>query len=174
MDVEDHEQAQQIIQTVSQAIQQKVHQRIARIVTKCLETVFDDPYQFKIVFEQSRGKTEARLLFVRNGLEVHPLSASGGGVVDVAAFALRLACLLMSRPRSRKLMILDEPFRFVDLVGQQRICQLLEILAKEMGVQFVMVTHEDELESGKVVILSQKEHNPDFDFQVDVKQRKKR
>lgn len=151
--VTDAEEAQRVAQIVAQAVQEQAHARIASVVSKCLEAVFDEPYEFKILFEQKRGRTEARLVFVRDDLEVDPLTASGGGVVDVAAFALRLACLLLSKPALRKVVILDEPFRFVSAEYRQRVRTMVESLAKDMEVQFIMVTHMNELKMGTTVEL---------------------
>src|SRR6185503_13063551 len=80
--------AQEILQLLAQAVQQQAHTKISGVVSSCLSAVFDDPYEFRVQFDRKRGRTEASLRFVRGGLEVDPLTASGGGVVDVAAFAL--------------------------------------------------------------------------------------
>ena len=81
------------------------------------------------------------------------LDAAGGGVVDLTSFAQRLAALMLSQPASRKLLILDEPFRFLSAVYRPTACQLIESLAEEMGVQMVIVTHSEELMTGKVISL---------------------
>lgn len=146
-------EAQVIIQSVAKAVQQEAHERIASVVCRCLEAVFDDPYEFEISFESKRGRTEAVLEFVRQDTRMDPLSAAGGGVVDVAAFALRLACLVLAKPRNRRVLFLDEPFRFVSENFRSRIRDLLLTISEEMGVQIVMVTHIDELRIGKIVEL---------------------
>ena len=145
------EESRKIFQEVSQVVQQMAHTRIASVVSKCLESVFDDPYEFKILFDMKRGRTEARLVFMRNGIEVDPMTASGGGIIDVASFALRLACLSLSRPPLRKLLVLDEPFKFVSQNYRKQIRSLLETLAKEMDFQFFFVTHIPDLQCGKVI-----------------------
>jgi DNA repair exonuclease SbcCD ATPase subunit len=145
------EQAQQLVQEVAQHVQQQVHNRIAGVVSRCLKAVFDEPYEFKIHFERKRGRTEARLVFVRDGEEIVPMQGSGGGVIDVAGFALRLACLVLARPAVRRLVVLDEPFKFVSSEYRERVRDLLETLSEEMGIQFVMVTHIPELQTGKVI-----------------------
>lgn len=145
--------AQEILQHLAQAVQQQAHQKISEVVSSCLSTVFDDPYQFHIVFERKRGRTEAHLRFRRGDLDVDPLTASGGGMVDVAAFALRVACLVLHRPRLNKLVVLDEPFRFVSSQYQENVRTMLEELADEMGIQMVMVTHNDNLATGKIIEL---------------------
>lgn len=142
-----------VIQEVAQHIQQQAHNQIAAVVTKGLQSVFDEPYTFKIDFEKKRGRTEARLIFERDGLELDPLTASGGGVIDVAAFSLRVACLALSRPAVRPLLILDEPFKNVSKANGylDRIPALLEILCEDIGIQIIMVTHIEELKVGKIV-----------------------
>lgn len=148
------EQASQLVQQISQQVQQRVHGRISAVVSKCLSTVFDDPYEFQIRIDRKRGKTEARLVFVRDNLEIDPLESAGGGVVDVAAFALRLACVLCSLPPLRRVLILDEPFKHLHKESRLKVAQLLETLSIETGTQFILVTHFEEVEIGKVIHLS--------------------
>jgi DNA repair exonuclease SbcCD ATPase subunit len=150
-------EAQSVLQTIAQTVQQKAHEQIATIVTRCLQVVFpDDPYEFKILFEKKRSKTEARLVFCRNGEEFDPIEETGGGCVDVASFALRLACMLLQTPQSRRLMVLDEPVKHLDENAIERFRDLIETLAKEMKVQFIIITHFEQLQAGKVVRLTKR------------------
>jgi DNA repair exonuclease SbcCD ATPase subunit len=121
------------------------------VVTKSLQAVFDDPYEFRIHFERKRGRTEARLVFERGGEEIDPMEASGGGPVDVASFALRLSCMMLSRPPIRRLLVLDEPFKFVSPNLRDRVRRLIEALSGEFGIQIIMVTHMDELRAGEII-----------------------
>lgn len=147
-----HQEAQRIVQHLASEVQNQVHGRISQIVSRCLTAVFvEDPYEFQIEFEIKRGKTEAKLQFVRDGVVVDPLTASGGGVVDVASFALRLAALVLTKPPRRKLLVLDEPFRFVSADYRDRVRQLLLRLSEELGLQIIMVTHDPALQVGNVV-----------------------
>ena len=148
-------QAQQILQSLAQTVQEKVHQRIVEVVSACLSAVFEEPYLFTIRFEKKRGRTEARLLFVRGELEVDPLTASGGGVVDVAAFALRVAALSLYRPPLSRVLVLDEPFRFVSEQYQPRIRAMLEEISQKIGMQLVMVTHNPIYATGTVLNLEE-------------------
>lgn len=142
-----------LAQGVATIIQEQAHKKIANIVSRSLEAVFDEPYEFKIIFEQKRGRTEASLVFTRDGMDIDPMSASGGGVVDVAALALRLSCLLLARPPLRRLLVLDEPLKFLSVEYRPRAKRLIETLSKELNVQFLIVTHLAELRCGKVVEL---------------------
>ena len=144
---------QDLAQRVAQGIQQKTHSLIAEVVSKCLETVFDEPYHFQINFERKRGKTEANLIFERDGMEIDPMTSSGGGVLDIASFALRLSAIILTKPHTRKLIIMDEPFRFLSETYRPKIRQLLEELSVQYDFQFIMVTHIKELICGKNIAL---------------------
>jgi DNA repair exonuclease SbcCD ATPase subunit len=147
----DHSEAQVTAQLLSTVLQNKVHRRIAGVVTKCLQSVFPKPYAFDIQFKSKRGKTEAHLLFKRNGESVDPTTGAGGGAVDVASFALRCAAMLLSRPSCRKIVILDEPFKFVSERHREAVRNMLLDLSKELDIQVIQVTHIPELMVGKKI-----------------------
>ena len=89
-----------------------------------------------------------------NGDEIeNVLNSDSGGVVEVAAFALRLSCLILSKPSLRRIIILDEPFKYVSEEYRENIRLLLEGLSRDFKVQFIMVTHITELQTGKVIRL---------------------
>lgn len=147
-------EAQRHAQAVAEAVQRHTHAGVAGVVSRCLSAVFDDPYEFDIVFERKRGRTEARLVLSRDGVAVEPESGAEGGVLDVCAFALRLACLMLSRPRPRLCVVLDEPFKWVHGTEQRRkVRDLLLALSEELGVQIIMVTGIDALKCGNVIEL---------------------
>lgn len=138
------EQAQKLIQHAAQIVQTEAHKHISTVVTRCL-ALFDDPYTFDIRFERKRGKTEAELCFIRNGMVLdNPLEQAGGGCVEVAAFALRLACIILQRPPLRRLMVLDEPFKCIrGKHNRDRVRDLILSLAHELDMQFILcVDHE--------------------------------
>lgn len=146
--------AQEITQQIAQATQQQAHAQIATVVGRCLDAVFgEEAYDFQIMFERKRGKTEARLVFLRDGDEIDPLEGSGGGVIDVAAFALRIAALIATRPPARRLLILDEPVKMLSKEYSERFRELLEALSEEMGIQILLITHNEEIATGKVIMI---------------------
>lgn len=148
--VRDSISAQTIIQQTAKLVQEAAHRQFATIVTRCIAAVYKEPYEFRIEFVRKRGRTEAKLQFYRDGELFNPLLESGGGVVDVAAFALRLATILLSRPKLRRVMILDEPFKHVDKSHIGRVAALLHSLVEELDFQFLVVTHQRKLMTGTV------------------------
>ena len=145
--LKDHEDAREVIRNVAIETQQQLSFHIEDITSLALEAIFPDPYQLIAEFVQRRNKTECDLYFVRNGNRVDPLSASGGGAVDVAAFALRVASWSMSHPKSRNTIVLDEPMRFLSRDHQEKASQMLKELSIRLGIQFLIITHNDMLTS---------------------------
>ncbi len=154
---ESLEEARQIVQSIAEDMQQRAHNRIARVVTRCLAAVFDDPYEFQIRFEQKRGKTEAVLGFTRDGERyTDPLNELGGGVLDVAALALRLSCVMVSRPPAERTFILDEPWANVrGEENKKRTRNMLNILAEEFKVQWIINTDVESYRLGRIIDLTE-------------------
>lgn len=152
-----HEQAREIIRETGLKTQQALAFHVSDITSLALQSVFDDPYELIVDFVHRRNKTECDLFFERNGSRVNPMAASGGGAVDVAAFALRVASWSMQHPRTRSVIVLDEPMRFLSTGLQPKASEMLEQLSKRLGLQFIIVTHEEELadEADQVFEVSQ-------------------
>ena len=142
-----HEQAREIIREVALKTMSQISFHISDITSLALEAVFDNPYKLVTDFVQRRNKTECDLYFERDGNRVDPLSASGVGAVDIASFALRIASWSMNRPHSRNVIILDEPFKCLSDNYQEKASQMMKELSEKLGLQFVIVTHNDILAS---------------------------
>lgn len=142
-------EATQILRDLYEQTQERFHGQIMQIVSYCLKEVFgDNAYQFKIVFAQKRNQVEAEIKFVRDGEEFDPLSAAGGGCLDVAVFGLRMAVIYLTRNTLRSIMVLDEPFRYLSEEYRPKMASLLESLATEFDFQFIMITHSPDFAIG--------------------------
>lgn len=153
-----HEKARELIKTAGLKTQEALGFHISDITSLALEAVFPEPYDLVVDFIERRNKTECDLLFKRNGQAVDPIEASGGGAVDVAAFALRVASWSMKHPRSRPTIILDEPMRFLSTDLQPNASLMLKEISEKLGIQFIIITHESELtqEADKVIEVSKR------------------
>jgi DNA repair exonuclease SbcCD ATPase subunit len=137
------EEAREVIRVVGQKTQAELEFRISDITSLALAAVYDNPYELKTEFVMRRNKTECDLLFVRDGERIDPLTASGGGAVDVAAFALRVASWSMARPRSANVMILDEPGKHIKGVdANRRVLELMQQISRRLRIQILMVADE--------------------------------
>lgn len=150
--------AKELVLAVANQTQANIGTRISELVSLALASVFDDPYEFEVEFVQRAGRTEADLWFVRDGNKIEPLVASGGGPVDIASFALRLAVWTLAK--TAPVFLLDEPFRNLSSDKHERAGLMLKELSNKLGIQILSVSHSPmviagadrvfEVESGKV------------------------
>lgn len=142
-DLRRHEQAREVIREVGLKTQQQLSFHISDITSLALEAVFDDPYELVVEFIQRRNKTECDLFFVRNNHRMDPLDSSGIGAVDVAAFALRVASWSMQYPKSRNVLILDEPFKHLKGRGPNlRVLEMIKQVSEKLNFQIIMISDE--------------------------------
>src|SRR3990167_10500776 len=67
-------------------------------------------------------------------------------MLDVVSFLMRLVIWGMNPDRSEPIFLLDEPFKFFkDKDGFEGISSLLAQLRDEMGMQFLIVSHDEEM-----------------------------
>jgi chromosome segregation ATPase len=143
---EDISRALEIIQVTAKLTQQQLEIHISELVSLALEAVFPTPYKMVLKFETRRNRSETDLLLQdETGNLLSPMDSVGGGVVDVAAFALRIALWSLRRPKPRAVMIMDEPLKFLSKDLQNRASTMISEISKKLGVQFIIVSHEEGL-----------------------------
>ena len=70
------------------------------------------------------------------------------GAVDVASFGLRVALWSLRRPRPAPVISLDEPFKHLsDDMGETAI-DMLKLISKRLGMQFIVSSHSPDLKAG--------------------------
>lgn len=138
-----HEEAREIIRLVGLQTQEVLQYHISDITSLAMEAVFPDPYKLEISFVKRRNKLECDIMFSRDGKAIDPLESSGGGAVDVASFALRVASWSLRNPKKRNVIILDEPFRFLSAKYQPAASRMLKEISEKLQIQFIIVTHEE-------------------------------
>lgn len=137
----DLDKARAIHQKAAVDTQENLRVRVESLVTNALRAVFrDKDLAFHLAFEMKRGRTECVLTMSEDGHQIDPLLGHGGGPCDIASFALR--CAFWSMDRTRPVMILDEPMKFLrgsDLLTLA--ANMVKTVADKLGLQIIMVTH---------------------------------
>lgn len=133
------EKAQLFLQLTAKEIQNNIRFHIEDIVQKVIDVCFPDKYKFKLEFVLKRNKTEGNLNFYENDRIIDPMSASGGGLVNIACFAMRIA--LWSISRTNPVILLDEPFGNLSEDLQPKAGEILKELSDKLGIQIIMITH---------------------------------
>lgn len=145
------EEARALVQRAAQMTQDQVRYHITELGTTALQAVFEDQIQLDLQFQEQRDKTVANLRFLRgDGLVgVDPVDADSGGACDVAAEALRDSLWYLRRPRTRAVMVRDEPFKNINDPSremQRRAAEMVRQISDRLGIQFLVVTMLPELE----------------------------
>lgn len=141
-----HVKAREVIRQVGLKTQRQLSYNISEITTMALNAVLDDPYDLELEFVERRNKTECDIWLTRRDRRTSADPDDGfvgGGAIDIAAFALRVASWSMQRPRSRNVLILDEPFKH--LKGEhinRKMLEMLREVSRRLGVQIIMVSDE--------------------------------
>jgi DNA repair exonuclease SbcCD ATPase subunit len=139
----DIEKIQALFQLIAKQTQEKIRFHIEDIVQMALDACYFDDYEFRVNFEIRRGKTEADLIFVKDDQPVNPIDATGGGVVDITAFALRIA--IWSLSKTDNVIIFDEPFKHLSRNLRSQAGRILKKLSSKLYLQNIIVTHDDEI-----------------------------
>jgi ABC-type arginine transport system ATPase subunit len=140
--VEFMEEAREIIRIVGIETQKQLQYHISDIASLALESIFENPYKLILEFLKRRNKIECDILFERDEIRYdEPLENSGGGTIDVATYALRIASWSMERPQTRNIIILDEPLKNVSTEYQELASEMLKEVADKLNIQFIIVTH---------------------------------
>ena len=143
INIETIQKSRAVVQEVAQKTQQNLEFHISNIVSMALSAVFPKPPGFVVRFEVRRNKTECDLLFVEDENEYSPLTGSGGGPIDIASFALRVA--YWSLNKNRPVLILDEPFRNLSPDLHEKAGEMLKLVSERLCLQIIMVSHSDDI-----------------------------
>lgn len=139
-----HEKALEIVKQVGLEMQKQLEYHLSEQVSLAMEAIFDDPYKLKANFIEKRGKTEVELLFTKRDLEFPPIGSAGGGAIDIASLALRIAYWSMRQDKKvRPLLLLDEPFS--QLKGEEanrRALAIVQEISQKLGLQVISVSDE--------------------------------
>lgn len=148
--VKDSNAAAYVIRLIAKQTQQNLEFHVSNIVTSALRAIDpgDWPEEFVMRFE-IRGRaggeqTECDMFFKEAGEEYAPELGSGGGPLDVASFALRIA--YWSLKKNRSTFLLDEPFKYVSPDLQNRTSKMVKMMCDMLGIQIILISHALDIE----------------------------
>ena len=145
-DAENYEAARTIFMEASRRTQLSVKSYIEGLVTKVIG-VFGRDYKFLVDFDLKKDRTECILRVQEGDKEPYvPREDQGGGLRDIIGFALRIVLSSLERPRSRPILVLDEP---MNQMGVYSVAggSLIKEISDKLGFQIIIITHDTELMS---------------------------
>lgn len=129
--------------------------RVNELGTLALKSVMDEDSALRVDLVERRNRVEADVFIEREGHLTRPMSGSAGGEIDLVALALQVSFWAMGR-KTRPILILDEPLKWLkgaDLPS--RGAEFMEKLSKELGLQFIIVSHiTEQVEHSNVIEVS--------------------
>jgi hypothetical protein len=156
----DAEQA--VLSHTSRSMMTDLVSRIEEPVSAALQLLWEDDRLFRFRFGEYRGEPAAwREVLKREGTEedysaFDPDEQSGGGVSDIVSLILDLSFTQLIDPPPGGIFSRDEPAKQVDRQGGDRKTQNIAFFLKEFvartGIQFVFITHNDQLEKAGDVV----------------------
>lgn len=137
----------EIFALIQQATQQQVKEGFEKLVTYALQYIFEQNYKFELYFERRGNLQECNFKFLSpEGIEItDPMEAMGGGILDVASIALRIALLELHKPKNTSFIAFDEPTRNVSALFIGRCGQFFKEINRKIHRQIVIVTHQEAL-----------------------------
>lgn len=143
------EEAKALLQKVAKQTQDQLRYHITELGSMALDAVFGNGTKLDLEFQEKAGKTVAVLQFKDSeGRPTDPLSQDSGGAADIAALALRCSLWSMQHPRTRAVMVLDEPLKNINDPSremQRRAAEMIKQVSERLGMQFIVVTMLPEL-----------------------------
>lgn len=143
-EISAHIEARDTIAKVIRLTQFRIKKYIEKTVTLAIRSVFDRPYTFHLKFKEQRNRVECIATVRERGNIRDPKSDMGGGLMDIIAIGFRVALLLIENPRSRMVLLLDQPFSHCGGLIKKAAIMVKE-LSRELSVQFIIITHERRL-----------------------------
>jgi DNA repair exonuclease SbcCD ATPase subunit len=140
------ERAREVVRQVGIKTVRELEFHISNIATLALESVFENPSELMARFVERRNRLECDIyLQDSEGERIDPMDESGGSVVNITSFALRIASWTMGRPRSNNFIVMDEPFNNVPAELQGKVSAMLHEISERLELQLIIVTHSPEL-----------------------------
>lgn len=131
-----------LFSSVLTSLRRTVIKELRTIVTPVIKHVFiDENFSFDIQYKQS-GNNHYYTPIIRDGTKIRiPKSDSGGGIIPILDFTLRVAFLELGSKKVEKVLFLDEPFGGLGLLSY-RTADIISKLSKRLGIQFIINTHD--------------------------------
>jgi len=140
----------EVLTVVQEMTRNKIKEGFENMVSYALKSVFNQDYKFVLSFDKRGNLSELdfNILAPERTEAGDPLDSSGGGVLDVAALALRIALLELSKPKIPGFICLDESFKHVSSVYLANCSKFLTNINKKIARQIILVTHQNNFIEG--------------------------
>jgi ABC-type thiamine transport system ATPase subunit len=139
---EDLNRAVTAMNQISEESHHALLRHIETTVTAGLESIFGPGMSLKLTPSTHGKLTTTEITIVSNGMETGILSARGGGVAAIVGLLIRMVLVVLD-DRVDKTLVLDETLAQVSREYEEPLAEFVQNLARETGLQLIIITHSD-------------------------------
>tara|TARA_Y100000034_G_C6780063_1_gene348592 strand:+ start:221 stop:820 length:600 start_codon:yes stop_codon:yes gene_type:complete len=132
------------LMTVSANYRDQLCNLFTSLVTEALTSIFEKDIRFNIKLYSYRNEPAIDISVIEDNLEVDPQKSCGGGLNDVISFVIKIIFIYLKR--SSKIIILDEPLKFLSRDYIEQSSNFIHEISKRMNIQIILVSHKPDLE----------------------------
>lgn len=140
-----NDETQQILFQSIKIINQEFKEKLETMATIAIKKIFQRNLELKVEYVEKAYGIETRLLILENSLLLDLQDDMGGSIIEVISLIIRLILRDMAKSKSRKTIILDEPFRWAGRLIEL-IAQIIKEFSVQYNLQFIIFTHDEALE----------------------------
>ena len=143
-----------ILSKIAKLKREETTQKIEKIVSHGLQSVLkDSSVQFKIIEHQTEKNINYKFALEGKGYTSEDIrNEKGGGVQNLVSFILTVILSLMLDSNQTRFFVFDEKFAQLSRNYLPAAGSLMRELADRLGCQFLLVSHQTELESHADVV----------------------
>lgn len=148
-DVDLYNKVAVTLASIGETRQADAQRTIEELVTRGIQSIFNDKSMVFNVVQTQRGKTpEVKFSVESRGLNGRTVSTSvmdarGGGLAAVVGFLLRLVVMLLNKNITEPVLVLDETFAHVSAEYEIPLAEFIKELIDKTNVTIIMVTHSN-------------------------------
>ena len=146
------------LMTVSANYRDQLCNLFTSLVTEALTSIFEKDIRFNIRLYSYRNEPAIDISVIEDNLEVDPQKSCGGGLNDVISFVIKIIFIYLKR--SSKIIILDEPLKFLSRDYIEQSSNFIHEISKRMNIQIILVSHKPDLEIScdKIITIEKNEN----------------
>jgi len=115
-----------------------------RVITSAINE-FGFKYKFNIDINSENKRVQTKFTLINEQGQAYELMGHfGGGLLDIISVVLRVLILVSVRPKRSRIIYLDEVFKFLSVQHRDKAANMLKSFSQQLGIQWLLVTHQDE------------------------------
>lgn len=145
IDINQYEQVNALLQKMSEEQRKLACKKFEELGTIALQFAISPDYEMQVEMTEIRKRPSVNVYIVKKstGVKTDPLTANGGGIVDIISIAMRIVAMQITDPVIDGPIIIDEPFKMVSKEYIPMLAEFLKKIARDFNRQIILITHNE-------------------------------